>query len=161
MLNSVVNMNQILRILFFSFLVIFLISFTVMSIQQSDEDIIRSKLIEMGYPDQGYVIVNKTILYPDGSFVILSTPPKKYPVTAIDAYKLAKKYLDENYNKKLEEHNYHLDVELDSILEYSKDGNYYWMYKIRFGKKGTKGDFMGYILIDRKSGYCRLKGLFG
>ena len=32
---------------------------------------------------------------------------------------------------------------------------------MRFGKKGTKGDFMGYVLVDRKTGHVKIKGLFG
>lgn len=156
-----INMGQILRILFFSFLIIFLIAFTILTIQRSDEEIIRSKLADMGYPEEDYIIVNKTVLYPDGSFVILSTPTKKYQVTAIDAYYFAKKYLNDTYNKKLEKHNYHLDVDADSIAEYEKNGKYYWMFEMRFGKKGTKGDFMGYVLVDRQSGHCKIRGLFG
>ncbi|WP_421078036.1 hypothetical protein Mjas_01505 [Methanothermococcus sp. Ax23] len=151
---------KVLRILFFSFLAIFLITFTVMSFQQSDDDIIKEKLLEFGYPSSGYIIVNETIRYPDGSFVVLSTPPKKYSIGGVQALNLARKYLDDNYNKMLEEHNYHLDVDPGSIEEF-KDGNYYWQFKLLFGRKNTKGDFMGYVLVDRQSGYCKIQGLFG
>lgn len=152
---------KVLRILFFSFLTIFLITFTVMSFQQSDDDIIKEKLLEFGYPSSGYIIVNETIRYPDGSFVVLSTPPKSYKIGGVQALNLARNHLDDKYNKMLEEHNYHLDVEPGSIEEFKKDGNYYWMFKMRFGKKGTRGDFMGYVLVDRQSGYCKIQGLFG
>jgi hypothetical protein len=151
---------KVLRILFFSFLTIFLISFAILSVQKSDEDIVKEKLLEMGYPDEGYIIENKTIRYHDGSFVILNTPPKKYSIGGVQALNLARKYLDDNYNKMLEEHNYHLDVEPSSIEEF-KDGNYYWQFKLLFGRKNTKGDFMGYVLVDRQSGYCKIQGLFG
>jgi len=153
-------MKQIFKILFFSFLTIFLITFSIMSFQQSDDDIIKSKLLEMGYPEHGYVIVNETILYPDGSFVILSTPPKKYQIGGVQALNLARKYLDEKYNKMLEEHDYHLDVEPGSIGEYENEGNHYWQFKVLFGKENTKGDFMGYVLVDRKNGAVKIKGLF-
>ncbi|AEF96058.1 hypothetical protein [Methanotorris igneus] len=149
------------RILFFTFLTVFLISFAILGHQKDDNEIIKEKLLEFGYPAKGYVIINNTIRYSDGSFVVLSTPPKKYPITAIGAYNLAKKYLDEKYNKMLEEHNYYLDVEPGSIREYEKDGNYYWQFKLLFGKKGTKGDFMGYVLVNRKTGSVKIKGLFG
>ena len=131
-----------------------------MSFQQSDDDIIKEKLLEFGYPPSGYLIVNETIRYPDGSFVVLSTPPKMYSIGGVQALNLARKYLDDNYNKMLEEHNYHLDVEPSSIEEF-KDGNYYWQFKLLFGRKNTKGDFMGYVLVDRQSGYCKIQGLFG
>ncbi len=132
-----------------------------MSMQKTDNEIIKEKLLEFGYPAKGYVIINNTIRYSDGSFVVLSTPPKSYKIGGVQALNLAREYLDNNYNKMLEEHNYHLDVEPGSIEESMKDGNYYWMFKIRFGKKGTKGDFMGYVLVDRQSGYCKIQGLFG
>jgi len=148
------------RILFFSFLIIFLISFIILNVQKSDEDIIEEKLLEMGYPSHGYIIENKTIRYPDGSFTILSTPPKMHKIGGVQALNLARKHLDDKYNKMLEEHNYHLDVEPESIIEFEKDGNY-WRFKMRFGKKGTKGDFMGYVLVDRKTGHVKIKGLFG
>jgi len=35
------------------------------------------------------------------------------------------------------------------------------MFELRFGEKGTQGDFIGYILVDRQKGYCKIKGLFG
>lgn len=148
------------RILFFSFLIIFLISFIILNVQKSDEDIIEEKLLEMGYPSHGYIIENKTIRYPDGSFTILSTPPKMHKIGGVQALNLARKYLDEKYNKMLDEQNYHIDVEPGSIEEFRKDGNY-WRFKMRFGKKGTKGDFMGYVLVDRKTGHVKIKGLFG
>jgi len=132
-----------------------------MSFQKSDEEIIRLKLLEMGYPESGYIIINNTIRYSDGSFVILSYPPKRYPISAYDAYKLAKKYLDNKYNKMLEKHGYHIDVDIRSIAEYKKENKHYWMFEIRFGKKRSKGDFIGYILVDRQKGYCKIKGLFG
>ena len=148
------------RILFFSFLIIFLISFIILNVQKSDEDIIEEKLLEMGYPSHGYIIENKTIRYPDGSFTILSTPPKMHKIGGVQALNLARKYLDEKYNKMLDEQNYHIDVEPGSIEEFRKDGNY-WRFKMRFGKKGTKGDFMGYVMVDRKTGHVKIKGLFG
>lgn len=148
------------RILFFSFLIIFLISFIILNVQKSDEDIIEEKLLEMGYPSHGYIIENKTIRYPDGSFTILSNPIKMYKIGGVQALNLARKHLDEKYNKMLEEQNYHIDVEPDSIEEFRKDGNY-WRFKMRFGKKGTKGDFMGYVMVDRKTGHVKIKGLFG
>jgi hypothetical protein len=115
----------------------------------------------MGYPSHGYIIENKTIRYPDGSFTILSTPPKMYKIGGVQALNLARKHLDEKYNKMLEEQNYHIDVEPESITEFEKGGNYYWMFEMRFGKKGTKGDFMGYVMVDRKTGHVKIKGLFG
>ena len=148
------------RILFFSFLIIFLISFIILNVQKSDEDIIEEKLLEMGYPSHGYIIENKTIRYPDGSFTILSTPPKMHKIGGVQALNLARKHLDEKYNKMLDEQNYHIDVEPGSIEEFRKDGNY-WRFKMRFGKKGTKGDFMGYVMVDRKTGHVKIKGLFG
>ena len=148
------------RILFFSFLIIFLISFIILNVQKSDEDIIEEKLLEMGYPSHGYIIENKTIRYPDGSFTILSNPIKMYKIGGVQALNLARKHLDEKYNKMLEEQNYHIDVEPGSIEEFRKDGNY-WRFKMRFGKKGTKGDFMGYVMVDRKTGHVKIKGLFG
>ncbi|WP_018153470.1 hypothetical protein [Methanothermococcus thermolithotrophicus] len=151
---------KVLRILFFSFLTIFLISFAILSVQKSDEDIVKEKLLEMGYPDEGYIIENKTIRYPDGSFVILNTPPRKYSIGGVQALNLARKYLDEKYNKMLEEHDYHLDVEPKSIGEYENEGNHYWQFKLLFGKENTKGDFMGYVLVDRKTGHVKIKGLF-
>jgi hypothetical protein len=149
------------RILFFSFLIIFLISFIILNVQKSDEDIIEEKLLEMGYPSHGYIIENKTIRYPDGSFTILSTPPKMHKIGGVQALNLARKYLDEKYNKMLDEQNYHIDVEPGSIEEFKKDENYYWSFKLLFGKKGTHGDFMGYVLVERKSGYCKIRGMFG
>lgn len=148
------------RILFFSFLIIFLISFIILNVQKSDEDIIEEKLLEMGYPSHGYIIENKTIRYPDGSFTILSNPIKMYKIGGVQALNLARKHLDEKYNKMLDEQNYHIDVEPGSIEEFRKDGNY-WRFKMRFGKKGTKGDFMGYVMVDRKTGHVKIKGLFG
>ena len=154
-------MGQITRVLFFSFFIIFLITFIIFSSQKSEEEIIKSRLLEMGYPEKGYVIINNTIRYSDGSFVVLSYPPKRYPISAYEAYKLAKKYLDDNYNEMLEEHDYYIDVDPGSITEYKKGNKHYWMFELRFGKKGTQGDFIGYILVDREKGYCRTKGLFG
>lgn len=155
-------MGQITRVLFFSFFIIFLITFIIFSSQKSEEEIIKSRLLEMGYPEKGYVITNNTIRYSDGSFVVLSNPPEKYPISAYEAYKLAKKYLDDNYNVKLEEHGYYIFADPDTLTEYQDDrGKYYWTFEIRFGKKGSKGDFVGYVLVDRKKGYCKIKGLFG
>jgi hypothetical protein len=154
-------MKQIIKLLFFSFLIIFLSSFLILSIQKSDDDIIKEKLLEFGYPASGYIIKNKTIRYPDGSFVVLSTPPKSYKIGGVQALNLARKYLDDKYGKMLEEHNYHVDVEPESITEFERDGNYYWQFKLLFGKKNTKGDFMGYVLVDRQNGYCKIQGLFG
>ena len=149
------------RILFFTFLTVFLISFAILSSQKTDEEVIKERLLEMGYPEHGYVIVNDTIRYPDGSFVVLSTPPVKYPIGGVEAYHLAQKYLDEEYNEKLEKYDYHLTIDPGSIEEYNENGNYYWAFKLYFGKGSSKGDFMGYILVDRESGYCKIKGLFG
>jgi len=154
-------MGQILRILFFSFIFVLLITFAVLSFQKSENEVIKSKLLEMGYPEKGYIIINNTIRYPDGSFVVLSTPPKRYPISAYEACNLAKKYLDDTYNEKLEKHNYIINVDPGSITEYRDDkGRCYWMFEIRLGKKKSKGDFIGYLLVDREEGYCKIRGLF-
>ncbi|ADC69813.1 conserved hypothetical protein [Methanocaldococcus sp. FS406-22] len=150
------------RILFFSFLTVFLISFAILSIQKSDEDVIREKLLEFGYPEHGYVIINNTIRYSDGSFVVLSTPPKKYPIGGIQAYNLAKEFLkkkEEEYG--LSKYNYHLNIDAKDLSEYEENGQYYWMFKLYFGKGSSKGDWMGYILVDRATGYVKMRGLFG
>jgi hypothetical protein len=150
------------RILFFTFLCVFLVSFAIMSLQKSDEDIIKEKLLSFGYPPKGYIIVNNTIKYSDGSFVILSNPPKEYPISAFDAYKRAKEFLkkkESEYN--LDKYNYHLRVYPEDIEEYYENGNYYWQFKFYFGKGNSKGEVMGYVLVDRKNGYTRMKGLFG
>jgi len=154
-------MGEITRFLFFSFLIIFLIAFVVLSGQKSEDEIIKTRLLEMGYPEKGYIIVNNTIRYPDGSFVVLSDPPKRYPISAYEAYARAKKYLDDTYNVKLEKHDYRVYVDPGTLTEYQEGDKYYWMFEIRFGKKNSEGDFMGYILVDREKGYCRIRGLFG
>ena len=150
------------RILFFAFLCVFLVSFVILEHQQSDEEIIKEKLLKMGYPPKGYIIVNNTILYSDGSFTILSTPPKEYPVSAFDAYKKAREYLEKKEQEYgLDKYNYHLRIDVKDLEEYNENNNYYWCFKLYFGKGNSKGDFMGYILVDRQSGYVKLKGLFG
>ncbi|ACV25391.1 hypothetical protein [Methanocaldococcus fervens] len=150
------------RILFFAFLITFLVSFAILEMQHSDEEIIKEKLLEFGYPPKGYVIINNTIRYSDGSFVVLSTPPKKYPVSAFDAYKKAKEYLEKKEKEYgLDKYNYHLHIKAEDIEEYSENGNYYWAFKLYFGKGHSAGDLMGYILVSRDNGYCKIKGLFG
>jgi len=154
-------MASLARVLFFTFLTVFLISFAILNCQKTDEEIIKEKLREFGYPEHGYVIYNNTIRYSDGSFVVLSTPPIKYPIGGVEAFHLAQKYLDEKYNKKLEKYDYHLRVEAKDIKEYTDDSGYYWAFKLYFGKGSSRGDFMGYVLVDRQSGYCKIKYLFG
>jgi hypothetical protein len=150
------------RILFFTFLCVFLISLAILEHQKDDYDIIKEKLLEMGYPSKGYVIYNETIRYSDGSFAVLSTPPKKYSISAMDAYKRAEAFLkkrEEEYG--LGKHDYHLHIKAEDIEEYSENGQYYWAFKLYFGKGQTTGDWMGYVLVDRQSGYCKIQGLFG
>ena len=150
------------RILFFAFLITFLVSFAILEMQHSDEEIIKERLLEMGYPEKGYVIYNGTIRYSDGSFVILGTPPKECPISAYDAYKKAQDYLqrkEEEYG--LSKYNYHLKIDVEDLQEFEENGNYYWAFKLYFGKGSSKGDWMGYILVDRATGYVKMKGLFG
>ena len=150
------------RILFFTFLCVFLISFSVLEMQQSDGDVIKEKLLEMGYPEKGYVICNGTIKYSDGSFVVLSTPPKRYSISAIDAYNLAKNYLrkkEQEYG--LSKYNYHLRIDVNDLEEYEDNNGNYWTFKMYFGKGAGKGDLMGWILVDRANGRVKMKGMFG
>ncbi|MCS3922588.1 hypothetical protein M2325_001284 [Methanococcus voltae PS] len=132
-----------------------------MNIQQSEEDIINERMEEYGYPSSGYIITNKTVRYSDASFVILSNSPKKYSIGGVQALNKARAYLNSEYNQELAEHNYMIDVEPESIEEYRENDNYYWMFKMRFGKVGTEGDFMGYVMVDRRTGHCKMEGLFG
>ncbi len=149
------------RILFFTFLITFLLSFAILSSQKSDEEIIKERLLEMGYPPHGYVIVNNTIRYSDGSFVVLSTPPIKYPISAFDAYQRAKEFIKKKEEEfGLSKYDYHLRIDANDLEEYH-DAGYYWMFKLYFGKGSSRGDWMGYVLVDRQSGYCKIKGLFG
>ena len=150
------------RILFFTFLCVFLVSFTVMSMQKSDDEIIKEKLLSFGYPSKGYIIVNNTIRYSDGSFVMLGTPPKKYPISAFQAYDFANNYLMKKESEYgLDKYNYNLNIDVDDLEEYEENGNYYWAFKLYFGKGSSKGDWMGYILVNRDTGYVKMKGLFG
>ncbi|MBA2860868.1 hypothetical protein [Methanococcus maripaludis] len=68
------------KIIFFTFLVIFLIVFQIANSSKSDEEIIQLKLLKFGYPSSGYIISNKTVYYKDGSKSELTKPPKMYEI---------------------------------------------------------------------------------
>lgn len=144
------------KIIFFTFLVIFLVVFQISNSSKTDEDIIQLKLLEFGYPSSGYIISNKTVYYKDGSKTELSKPPKMYEIGGVEAYYLAQNYVDKEYGTSLESKGLMIRVEPKSIEESDK----YWKFKFYFGDKGTTGRFMGYITVNREKGYVDMEGLF-
>jgi hypothetical protein len=144
------------KIIFFTFLVIFLVVFQISNSSKTDEDIIQLKLLEFGYPSSGYIISNKTVYYKDGSKTELSKPPKMYEIGGVEAYYLAQNYVDKEYGTSLESKGLMIRVEPQSIEESEK----YWKFKFYFGDTGTTGRFMGYITVNREKGYVDMEGLF-
>jgi hypothetical protein len=144
------------KIIFFTFLVIFLVVFQISNSSKTDEDIIQLKLLEFGYPSSGYIISNKTVYYKDGSKTELSKPPKMYEIGGVEAYYLAQNYIDKEYGNSLESKGLMIRVEPKSIEESEK----YWKFKFYFGDIGSTGRFMGYIAVNREKGYVDMEGLF-
>ena len=144
------------KIIFFTFLVIFLVVFQISNSSKTDEDIIQLKLLEFGYPSSGYIISNKTVYYKDGSKTELSKPPKMYEIGGVEAYYLAQNYVDKEYGTSLESKGLMIRVEPKSIEESDK----YWKFKFYFGDIGSTGRFMGYIAVNREKGYVDMDGLF-
>ncbi|AEK19730.1 hypothetical protein [Methanococcus maripaludis] len=144
------------KIIFFTFLVIFLVVFQISNSSKTDEDIIQLKLLEFGYPSSGYIISNKTVYYKDGSKTELSKPPKMYEIGGVEAYYLAQNYVDKEYGTSLESKGLMIRVEPKSIEESDK----YWKFKFYFGDIGSTGRFMGYIAVNREKGYVDMEGLF-
>ncbi|MBB6067904.1 hypothetical protein [Methanococcus maripaludis] len=144
------------KIIFFTFLVIFLLVFQISNSSKSDEDIIQLKLLKFGYPSSGYIISNETVYYKDGSKTELSKPPKMYEIGGVEAYYLAQKYIEKEYGTSLESKGLMIRVEPRSIEE----SDNYWKFKFYFGDIGSTGRFMGYITVNREKGYVDMEGLF-
>ncbi|WP_459202058.1 hypothetical protein [Methanococcus sp. CF] len=144
------------KILFFTFLVIFLLVFQIANSSKTDDEIIQLKLLKMGYPSSGYIICNETVYYKDGSKTELSKPPKMYEIGGVEAYYLAQNYIDKEYGDSLSSKDLMIRVEPKSIEESEN----YWKFKFYFGDTGTTGRFMGYITVNREKGYVDMEGLF-
>jgi len=144
------------KILFFTFLVIFLLVFQISNSSKTDEEIIEEKMLKFGYPAFGYIISNETVYYSDGSKTILSKPPKTYEIGGVEAYYLAQKHIENEYGNSLESKSLMIRVEPKSIEESEK----YWKFKFYFGDVGSSGRFMGYISVNREKGYVDMEGLF-
>jgi hypothetical protein len=144
------------KIIFFTFLIIFLLVFQIANSSKTDEEIIQLKLLKFGYPSSGYIISNETVYYKDGSKSELTKPPKMYEIGGVEAYYLAKDYIEKEYGNSLESKGLMIRVEPKSIEESEN----YWKFKFYFGDIGSTGRFMGYITVNREKGYVDMEGLF-
>lgn len=126
----------------------------------AEHDPIKERLYELGYPDQGFIFTNSTIKWADGHLTIVQgTYIEDYPVTAEQAYEIARQYLA-SYNKKLEKYNYKLYPDKETLTEKEKDGQRYWVFELKL-KTGNSDFFAGFIWVNRKTGTVSVKGLLG
>ena len=167
-------MRDFFRLLSLFFIFMFLIAGLVYSISRepTDEEIIKERLKELGYPSVGLVLLNQTVKYSDGR-VIVYYPNWKvrayYSVTPLQALEKVREELGEA-NEKLGEfgkkHNKKtaslmLKVDPKTLDEIEKDGSLYWVFEVYLYKGSQKLGFAGFAYVDRKTGIVTWEGLLG
>ncbi|MBP2202168.1 hypothetical protein J3E07_001609 [Methanococcus voltae] len=138
------------KLLFFSFIIIFTLTYTIYPYITgvSDEHIIKEQLLTLGYPKTAYIISNGTLYYSDGRKAELTTP-KYYSISAYDAYNKSIDYVNTEYGEYFGQ-TFNIDINtLDETPEY-------WTYKFIFGEGSNH---VGYVTVNRYTGKVSLHAL--
>lgn len=143
------------------FAITFIIFVIMLYHNYNKPDELEKRLYELGYPREGYIVLNGTVKFSDGHMIKFEgSHIEAYPITAGEALKKAKEQLD-YYNEKLEKYNLKLEVDTKSLNEVEENGKYYFVFEIYLKKtKGVgKGFFAGFVYVDRQTGLVKSRGL--
>ncbi|NJE06631.1 hypothetical protein E3E35_10585 [Thermococcus sp. GR7] len=154
------SFSKIIFRLFSLVSIIFLLHFSYSTFAEHDP--LKERLYELGYPESGYIFTNDTIRWADGHLTVFQGAyVEDYPITAEQAYEIARNYLA-SYNKKLKEYDssYYLEPEKKSLTEKEEDSNKYWVFEV-YLHAGGNNVFAGFAYVNRKTGTVKMKGLLG
>ncbi|MBO8175192.1 MAG: hypothetical protein H0Z18_08035 [Thermococcus sp.] len=122
------------------------------------ENELQKRLYELGYPTEGFIVVNNTMKFADGHIVRFEgNYVETYPITAQEALNRLNNYLAE-YNLKLKKYNMRIEPEIKSMSEKEENGKLYWVFEL-YIKKGSSKFFAGLAYVERKEGLIKIKGL--
>ena len=122
------------------------------------ENELQKRLYELGYPTEGFIVVNNTMKFTDGHIVRFEgNYVETYPITAQEALNRLNNYLAE-YNLKLKKYDMRIEPEIKSLSEKEEDGKLYWVFEL-YIKKGSSKFFVGLAYVERKQGLIKIKGL--
>jgi len=152
------SFSKVILRLFAIFSAIFMLYYGYSTFHHTDP--LKERLYQLGYPTQGYIVENGTILWSDGHVIIVQGAyVENYPITAEEAYNLVLQYLA-SYNAKLKQYGYKLEPKKESLTEKDKDGQKYWVFELRL-KTGSNDMFAGFIWVNRETGTVMVKGILG
>jgi len=152
------SFSKVILRLFTVVALIFLLWFSYSTFNEKDP--LKERLYQLGYPTSGYIVQNGSILWSDGHLTIVQGAyVKDYPITAEQAYEIARNYLA-SYNQKLKQYGYKLEPKKESLTEKDRDGQKYWVFELRL-KAGSNDMFAGFIWINRQTGTVMVKGILG
>ncbi|AEH25093.1 hypothetical protein [Pyrococcus yayanosii] len=122
------------------------------------ENELQKRLYELGYPTEGFIVVNNTMKFADGHIVRFEgNYVEDYPITAEEALNILNNYLAE-YNLKLKKYDMRIEPEIKSMSEKEENGKLYWVFEL-YIKKGSSKFFAGLAYVERKQGLVKIKGL--
>ncbi|NPA71901.1 MAG: hypothetical protein GXO35_03610 [Gammaproteobacteria bacterium] len=123
---------------------------------------IKERLVELGYPTEGYYYADSSVRYPDGRVVVFEDGKvENYTVNIYQATAVAYSLL-EPYQSKLEQYNFTLKLDYESFTETYKDGTLYFVFPVKMSREGKRDNILvGYVFVDRKTGRAFIKGLLG
>ncbi|ALM76215.1 hypothetical protein [Thermococcus barophilus] len=122
------------------------------------ENELQKRLYELGYPTEGFIVVNNTMKFADGHIVRFEgNYVEDYPITAEEALNILNNYLAE-YNLKLKKYDMRIEPEIKSLSEKEENGKLYWVFEL-YIKKGSSKFFAGLAYVERKQGLVKIKGL--
>nr|ADF80235.1 t26-11p [Thermococcus sp. 26/2] len=152
------SFSKVILRLFAVVSVIFMLYYGYSTFHHTDP--LKERLYELGYPTQGYIVQNGTILWSDGHITIMQGAyVENYPITAEQAYNLVLQYLA-SYNEKLRKYGYRLYPEKKSLTEKEKNGQLYWVFELKL-KAGSNDMFAGFAWVNRETGVIDISGLLG
>ncbi len=152
------SFSKVILRLFAVLAIIFLLYFSYSTFNEHDP--IKERLYQLGYPTQGYIVENGTIMWADGHITIMQGAyVEDYPITAEQAYNIALQYLA-SYNEKLRKYGYRLYPKRSTLTEKEKNGQRYWVFELRL-KAGSSDMFAGFVWVNRKTGTVEVKGILG
>lgn len=150
------SFSKVILRLFAIVSLIFLLHFSYSTFVEHDP--LKERLYELGYPTEGFIVVNDTVRWADGHLTIFKGAyVEDYPITAEQAYEIVRNYLAE-YNIKLKKYDMRIEPEKKSLSEKEENGNLYWVFEV-YVKKGSSKFFAGLAYVERKEGLIKIKGL--
>lgn len=149
------SFGQVIAKIFAIVSIIFLLHFGYSTFAENE---LQKRLYELGYPAEGFIVVDNTMKFADGHLVRFEgNYVETYPITAQEALNRLNNYLAE-YNLKLKRYDMRIEPEIKSLSEKEENGKLYWVFEV-YVKKGSSKFFAGFAYVNRKTGAVKMKGL--